>query len=110
MLSSKEGTRTAIPQQAVSQLSWSHVTVLVYKIKSQQGWDWYALASVEDGWSRNVLLNMIMNKTLERAVAAPANFAQQLVARNSELAQQVAKEPYNSKSSASPAQSPSPPS
>ena len=33
--------------------------------------DWYAAIAVEYGWSRNVLLNMIMNKTLERTGAAP---------------------------------------
>ena len=57
--------------------------------------DWYAAAAVEYGWSRNVLMNMIMNKTLERTGAAPSNFVQQLVAPDSELAQQVAKDPYN---------------
>ena len=56
---------------------------------------WYASAAVEYGWSRNVLLNMIMNKSLERTGAAPSNFVQQLVAPDSELAQQVAKDPYN---------------
>ena len=40
-------------------------------------------------------MNMIMNKTLERTGAAPSNFVQQLVAPDSELAQQVAKDPYN---------------
>ena len=34
--------------------------------------DWYAAAAVEYGWSRNVLMNMIMNKTLERTGAAPS--------------------------------------
>ncbi len=55
----------------------------------------YAAAAVEYGWSRNVLLNMIMNKSLERTGAAQSNFAQQLAAQDSELAQQVAKDPYN---------------
>ena len=57
----------------------------------------YAVAAVQYGWSRNVLLNMnmIMNRTLERTGNAPSNFAQQLAAQSSELAQQVAKDPYN---------------
>jgi hypothetical protein len=38
---------------------------------------------------------MIMNKTLKRTGAAPSNFAQQLAAQDSELAQQVAEDPYN---------------
>ncbi|YCI97704.1 DUF1016 domain-containing protein [Arthrobacter sp. R3-55] len=36
-----------------------------------------------------------MNKTLERTGNAPSNFTQQLAAQSSELAQQVAKDPYN---------------
>ena len=47
---------------------------------------------MEHGWSRNVLMSMIMNKTLERPGAATSNFAHQLVAQDSELAHQVAKD------------------
>lgn len=85
----------AIAQQPVAQLPWGHITVLLDKIQPQKDRDWYAAAAVEYGWSRNVLMNMIMNRTLERTGAAPSNFAQQLVAPHSELAQQVAKDPYN---------------
>lgn len=85
----------AIVQQAVGQLPWGHITVLLDKLDAEKDRAWYAEAAVEYGWSRNVLLNMIMNKTLERTGAAPSNFVQQLVGPDSELAQQVAKDPYN---------------
>jgi hypothetical protein len=39
-----------------------------------------------------VLLNMIMNKTLEGTGSAPSNFAQQLAAQDSELAPHVVKD------------------
>lgn len=84
-----------IAQQPVAQLPWGHITVLLDKLGDPEKRDWYASAAIEYGWSRNVLMNMIMNKTLERTGAAPSNFAQQLVAQDSELAQQVAKDPYN---------------
>ncbi|MGP4033717.1 PDDEXK nuclease domain-containing protein [Pseudarthrobacter sp. 1C304] len=86
---------SSIAQQPVAQLPWGHITVLLDKLQPQKDRDWYAAAAVEYGWSRNVLMNMIMNKTLERTGAAPSNFAQQLVAPHSELAQQVAKDPYS---------------
>lgn len=86
---------SSIAQQAVAQLPWGHITVLLDKIQPQEDRDRYAAAAAEYGWSRNVLMNMIMNKTLERTGAAPSNFAQHLVAPHSELAQQVAKDPYN---------------
>ena len=85
-----------LSQQPVGQLPWGHITVLLDKTRHRRtDRAWYAAAAVEYGWSRNVLLNMIMNKTLERTGAAPSNFVQQLVAPDSELAQQVAKDPYN---------------
>ena len=84
-----------IVQQAVGQLPWGHITVLLDKLDNRRDRDWYAGAAVEHGWSRNVLLNMIMNRTLERTGAAPSNFVQRLVGQDSELAQQVAKDPYN---------------
>jgi predicted nuclease of restriction endonuclease-like (RecB) superfamily len=85
----------SIVQQAVGQLPWGHITVLLDKLDASDKRSWYAAAAVEHGWSRNVLLNMIMNKTLERTGAAPSNFVQRLVGPDSELAQQVAKDPYN---------------
>jgi len=84
-----------IAQRPVAQLPWGHITVLLDKQLDAATRNWYASSAVEYGWSRNVLLNMIMNKTLERSGSAPSNFAQQLVAQDSELAQQIAKDPYN---------------
>ncbi|MFC9335776.1 YhcG family protein [Arthrobacter sp. NPDC057009] len=87
-----EGT---IAQQPVAQLPWGHVTILLDKLKDQTSRARYAAAAVEHGWSRNVLLNMIMNRTLERTGAAPSNFVQRLVGPETELAQQIAKDPYS---------------
>jgi predicted nuclease of restriction endonuclease-like (RecB) superfamily len=84
-----------IAQQPAAQLPWGHIMVLLDKKLDPASTLDYAAAAVEYGWSRNVLLNMIMNKTLERTGTAPSNFAQQLAAQDSELAQQVAKDPYN---------------
>lgn len=85
----------SIVQQPVAQLPWGHITVLLDKTETPEQRAWYASAAVEYGWSRNVLLNMMMNKSMERTGAAPSNFMQQLVAPDSELAQQLAKDPYN---------------
>lgn len=81
--------------QPVGHLPWGHIRTILDKRLEPEGRDWYAAAAVQHGWSRNVLLNMIMNKTLERTGAAPSNFVQHLIAPDSELAQQVAKDPYN---------------
>lgn len=80
--------------QPVGHLPWGHIRVLIDKKLPLESRTWYAAAAVEYGWSRNVLMNMIMNQTLERTGAAPSNFSNQLAAPDSELAQQVAKDPY----------------
>ena len=83
-----------IVQQAVGQLPWGHITVLLDKLDDARTRTWYAQAAVEHGWSRNVLMNQIMNRTHERIGSGPSNFTRQLPAAESELAQQIAKDPY----------------
>ena len=53
----------------------------------------YAAQAVEYGWSRNVLVNQIKNQTHRRVGAAPSNFTTQLPPGDSELAQQLTKDP-----------------
>ncbi|WP_240793196.1 PDDEXK nuclease domain-containing protein [Arthrobacter crystallopoietes] len=84
-----------IVQQPVGQLPWGHITVLLDKLETAESRNWYAAAAVEYGWSRNVLLNMIMGQAMERTGSAPSNFTEVLPAPGSELAQQAAKDPYN---------------
>ncbi len=86
--------RAAVVQQAVGQLPWGHVTVLLDKLDAADERNWYAQAATEHGWSRNVLLNQIMNRLRERSGKAPSNFAGRLPPADSELAQQLTKDPY----------------
>jgi predicted nuclease of restriction endonuclease-like (RecB) superfamily len=83
-----------IGQQAVGQLPWGHVTVLLDKLHDRSTRDWYAERAVAEGWSRNVLVNQIMGRAHARAGSAPSNFAAALEPGESELAQQIAKDPY----------------
>jgi predicted nuclease of restriction endonuclease-like (RecB) superfamily len=84
----------AIGQQPVGQLPWGHVTVLLDKLDDQAQRDWYAAAAVEHGWSRSVLQQQLMNQLHRRVGAAPSNFPAQLPAGDSELAQQLTRDPY----------------
>ena len=94
MRSFAESWPEAVVQQPVAQLPWGHVTVLLDKLGNQAERDWYATAAVEHGWSRNVLLNQIMNRLHTRVGAAPSNFPTRLPAADSELAQQLTRAPY----------------
>lgn len=84
----------AIAQQPVAQLPWGHVTVLLDKLPDPQERRWYAAAAAEHGWTRDVLANQIMGQLHRRAGAARSNFTQQLPARDSEMAQQLTRDPY----------------
>lgn len=88
------GSESNVPQ-VVAHLPWGHIRTILDKAASAEERDWYAAAAVQYGWSRNVLLNMMMSRSMERTGTAPSNFARQLAAPDSELAQQVAKDPYN---------------
>ncbi|TFD83523.1 DUF1016 domain-containing protein [Cryobacterium lactosi] len=83
-----------IGQQAVGQLPWGHVTVLLDKLDAHEDREWYAAAAAEHGWSRNVLMNQIMNQTRARIGSSPSNFSTQLAPADSDLAHQLAKDPY----------------
>ncbi|RBY83556.1 DUF1016 domain-containing protein [Geodermatophilus sp. TF02-6] len=80
--------------QAVGQLPWGHVRTLLDAIDDQRTRDWYAAAAAEHGWSRAVLINQIKNRTHQRLGAAPSNFADRLPAADSDLARELARDPY----------------
>jgi predicted nuclease of restriction endonuclease-like (RecB) superfamily len=84
----------AVGQQAVGQLPWGHVTVLLDKLHTRQTRNWYAERAVTEGWSRNIMTNQIMARAHARAGSSPSNFTSTLAPGDSELAQQIAKDPY----------------
>jgi predicted nuclease of restriction endonuclease-like (RecB) superfamily len=85
----------AIVQQAAAQLPWGHVMVLLNLNEDLPVRTFYASSAVKEGWSRNVLLNQIKSGLHLRAGAAPSNFALVVPPSESELVQQMIKDPYN---------------
>lgn len=84
-----------IVPQPVGQLPWGHIRELLDKLDDAELRRWYAEQAVGNGWSRNVLLNQIMSHLHRRLGAAPSNFSRTLPAPESELVQQITKDPYN---------------
>ncbi|WP_420594065.1 PDDEXK nuclease domain-containing protein [Deinococcus sp.] len=82
-------------QQLVSQLPWGHNVVLLQKVKDPDARQWYARATIQHGWSRNILVHQLDSRLLERQGQATTNFERTLPAPQSELAQQLLKDPYN---------------
>jgi len=85
----------AIVQQAAAQLPWGHVMVLLNLNEDLPVRTFYATSAAKEGWSRNVLLNQIKSGFHLRAGAAPSNFVLVLPPSESELVQQMVKDPYN---------------
>lgn len=54
----------------------------------------YVLKTLENGWSRNVLLNFMDTNLYERQGKAISNFKAALPAPQSDLAQEMTKDPY----------------
>jgi len=84
----------AIVQQAVGQIPWGHNIVLLGKLKDKEKRLSYALLCQQNGWSRNVLIHQIESQLLERKGNAITNFENTLATPQSELAQEVLKDPY----------------
>ncbi len=86
---------TEIVSQLVTQLPWGHIQELMFKVKDIKIRKWYIHKTIENGWSRNVLVHQIGTKLHERQGQALTNFKDTLPASQSELAQQILKNPYN---------------
>ena len=83
-----------VPQVA-AQIPWFHNVILLEKVKDPATRDWYAQAAFEQGWSRNVLEMQIESRLYERQGKAVTNFSRTLPPPQSDLAQQILKDPYN---------------
>jgi predicted nuclease of restriction endonuclease-like (RecB) superfamily len=82
-------------QQVAAQIPWFHNCVILDSLKSPDEREWYIRGTIQNGWSRNVLVHQIESGLYRRQGKAPSNFTRTLPAPQSELAQQVIKDPYN---------------
>lgn len=83
-----------IVQQLVGRLPWGHNLVLLTRLKDVAQRQAYAQATIEHGWSRNVLEMHIETRRLERAGQAVTNFEVSLPKPQSDLARESIKDPY----------------
>ncbi|MEW6515385.1 MAG: PDDEXK nuclease domain-containing protein [candidate division FCPU426 bacterium] len=84
----------AIVQQLAAQLPWYHNCMLLEKINAIPLRLWYAKMALTQGWSRNILSLQIESGAYERSGKALHNFKTTLPAEDSDLANQVFKDPY----------------
>ena len=82
-------------QQVAAQLPWFHNCTILDKVKTFAERIWYTQQTIENGWSRNILIHQIESNLFQRKGKAITNFNRTLPAPQSELAQQIIKDPYN---------------
>jgi predicted nuclease of restriction endonuclease-like (RecB) superfamily len=82
-------------QQVVALIPWGHNIKLLELLKARDERLWHAMKTIANGWSRSVLVHQIESQLLQRQGGATTNFEQVLPAAQSELAQQIIKDPYN---------------
>ena len=93
----------SITQQLVEQIEkdifsipWGHHTLLIDKFKNEsQKALFFVRQTLQNGWSRDMLLNYVSTDLYERQGKALTNFKNTLPEETSGLAQELTKDPYN---------------
>jgi predicted nuclease of restriction endonuclease-like (RecB) superfamily len=93
-LAQSSRTVAAIVQQPAAQIPWTHHCLLLDKLSSSQDRLWYAAKALENGWSRPILALQIESRLHTRQGKALTNFMATLPPPQSDLAQQITKDPY----------------
>ena len=85
-----------IVQEVLAQITWYHNIALMDKVRTVEEHIWYANATANNAWSRNVLVHQIESGLYQRQVLADkvTNFECRLPSPQSELAAQTLKDPY----------------
>ena len=81
-------------QEVLAQITWYHNIAILDKLKNVEEREWYIRQTIENGWSRNVLVMRIESNLYERTGKAQTNFERTLPKEQSDLAQNLLKDPY----------------
>ncbi|OJW50194.1 MAG: hypothetical protein BGO67_02385 [Alphaproteobacteria bacterium 41-28] len=82
-------------QELPAQITWYHNQTILDKLSDPEKRIWYIKKTIENGWSRNVLVHQIESRLYERQGKAITNFKNTLPSRTSNLAQNLFKSEYN---------------
>jgi predicted nuclease of restriction endonuclease-like (RecB) superfamily len=85
-----------IVQTISAQLSWSHNTALLDKVKDEKKRLWYAKKAIENGWTLDTMEQQIESEIYERQAIAKktSNYQTRLPQPQGDLAVQTLKDPY----------------
>ena len=78
----------------ITQIPWGHNIVIISKCRAVKEAIYYVKTTIEQGWSRSVLVHQIESGLWQREGKALTNFKSALPKPQSDLAQQTLKDPY----------------
>lgn len=82
-------------KESLFSIPWGHIRLLVEKCKGDTDKAFfYVNKTLENGWSRAMLLNFLSTDLYERQGKAMSNFAATLPLPQGELAQEITRDPY----------------
>ncbi len=81
-------------QTVSAQITWSHNTAILDKVKDATERLWYIQKAAEHGWSHSILVIQIESDLFHRSGRAITNFSSTLPALDSDLARDTLKDPY----------------
>lgn len=84
-----------VPPEPMASLPWFHNVLIIETLKDPVERSWYAHKTLEHGWSRAILDHQIDTDLYHRQGKAVTNFERTLPPPQSDLAQQILKDPYN---------------
>lgn len=84
----------SIVQGPLAQITWYHNIALLEQLDNQRTRLWYAAQAYQQGWSQSVMCHHIKACLHERQGKAVSNFKTTLPPADSDLAEQVFKDPY----------------
>lgn len=89
-------TETTMISDSIFNVPWGHHKLILDKVKGDVNKALFFInQTLENGWSRAVLLNWIDNGLYERKGKAITNFKNTIPDESSNLAQELTKDPYN---------------
>ncbi len=93
----KECEANPILQPLVAKLPWTFTMLILDKVKDNKIRQWYMEKTIENGWAKIVLLYQLDTDLYNRQVTTQKlnNFKDNLIDPQSELADEMMKDPYN---------------
>lgn len=94
--SAKAPQTVELLEEMLFSIPWGHHRYLMDKFSAEPAKAFfYVKKTIEEGWSREVLLNFMSTDLYEREGKALTNFTRTLPETTSDLAQELTKDPYN---------------